>query len=118
MKLAKTNTELINVKGDLSNTRMDLINKLGMQKFDCHINCWIAWKLGGKFNANMFLLHIGTRIELVQTKIDLEKTMAKTVDDLTVKLNGTLLLYWKIWNHKQNVNKTLFFKWLKKNWQK
>jgi hypothetical protein len=32
MKLAKTNTELINVKGDLSNTRMDLINKLeGMQ---------------------------------------------------------------------------------------
>jgi hypothetical protein len=28
MKLAKTNTELINVKGDLSNTRMDLINKL------------------------------------------------------------------------------------------
>jgi hypothetical protein len=40
MKLAKTNTELINVKGDLSNTRMDLINKLeGMQKFDCHINC-------------------------------------------------------------------------------
>jgi hypothetical protein len=28
MKLAKTNTELFNVKGDLGNTRMDLINKL------------------------------------------------------------------------------------------
>lgn len=28
MNLAKTNTELINVKGDLGNTRMDLINKL------------------------------------------------------------------------------------------
>jgi hypothetical protein len=57
----------------------------------------------------MFLLHIGTRIELVQTKIDLEKTTAKNVVDLTLKLNGTfILLYWKIWNHKPNLNKTLF----------
>jgi hypothetical protein len=28
MNLAKSNTELINVKSDLGNTRMDLINKL------------------------------------------------------------------------------------------
>jgi hypothetical protein len=39
--------------------------------------------------------------ELVKTKIDLEKTTAKTVDDLIVNLNGTLLLKPLLKNLKQ-----------------
>jgi hypothetical protein len=46
------------------------------------------------------VLHTGTKNELVQTKIDLEKKIAnlretsvKAADDLTVKLNGISLLH-------------------------
>ncbi len=39
MNLTQTNTELTNVKGDLSKTRMDLINKLEGMQNNCHNNC-------------------------------------------------------------------------------
>ncbi|XP_046456215.1 uncharacterized protein LOC124203584 [Daphnia pulex] len=66
MNLAKTNNELGNVKSDLINTRIELASKLE-----------------------------ATRKEMMQTKIDLEKTAhlremtVKTVDDLTAELNVT-----------------------------
>jgi hypothetical protein len=53
----------------------------------------------------MFLLHTGTMNELVKTKIDLEKTTAKTVEDLIVKLNGTLLLKPLLKNLKQKTKR-------------
>jgi hypothetical protein len=82
----KTNTELRNAKSDLTKTRIDFTNKLeGILNY-LRIDEKLFYKCCD---------WTGTKKELGKTKIDLEKTKAN-VNDISIKLNGIWLFYWKL----------------------